>query len=143
MSEKLTPKQERFAQRLVAGESQSDAYRAIYPHCRQWQAKSIHEAASKLAAKVAPRVEELRAPVIAEARYMLKEAMQDAESARRQAMLLGQPGAAVSAATLKCKLNGLLVEERRNERRPLEDLSDEELERIIERAQREAGVTLQ
>ena len=51
---------ERFAQLLAEGRSQADAYREIYPVSRHWQADSIHVRASKVSAKVMPRVRELQ-----------------------------------------------------------------------------------
>jgi hypothetical protein len=58
----LTPQQEKFAQGVASGLSQSDAYRAAYPKSVGWKADSVHQAASKLIAdtKVSPRVAELR-----------------------------------------------------------------------------------
>ena len=38
----------------------------------------------------------------------------------------------VAAVTLKAKLNGLLVEDRRNERTPLTDMSDDQLQQVID-----------
>lgn len=43
--------------------SQSDAYREVYPRSVKWNDKSVHEAASKLYAKVKPRVEFLQAEI--------------------------------------------------------------------------------
>ena len=51
---------ERFAQLLAEGRSQADAYREVYPVSRRWQANSIHARASKVSAKVLPRVRELQ-----------------------------------------------------------------------------------
>lgn len=63
---KLTPKQEKFCQEIVKGASQSDAYRVAYKP-KKMKDKSIHERASTVAAdvKVASRIQELMAPVIA------------------------------------------------------------------------------
>lgn len=59
VSERLTTKQELFVQRLVAGSSQREAYRAAYG-CVGWQDSSVDCAASKLmaVAKVSQRYEE-------------------------------------------------------------------------------------
>ena len=51
---------ERFAQLLAEGRSQADAYRGVYPASLRWQADSIHVRASKVNAKVVPRVRELQ-----------------------------------------------------------------------------------
>jgi phage terminase small subunit len=57
----LTPKQEQFAQSIVAGMSQADAYRSAYSTKRMAD-KTIWENASRLMAdsKVKARVQELR-----------------------------------------------------------------------------------
>lgn len=57
----LTPAQERFCQAVVAGKSQSDAYREAYPISRHWKATTLHETASRLAAnrKVITRIQTL------------------------------------------------------------------------------------
>jgi hypothetical protein len=88
----------------------------------------------------------LSAPAIKRLQYKLEDAMREAEEARVLAMADKKgAGAAVSATALKAKLNGLLVEDRKNERRPLSDADDAELQSVIERAAKEAGigVTLQ
>lgn len=58
----LTPKQEKFAQVYVETGNASEAYRQAYG-VQKWADKSVWEAASKLLAnaKVAPRINELRA----------------------------------------------------------------------------------
>jgi len=63
----LTPQREKFAQIIVSGENQSDAYRQAFK-AGKMTAKQIHEEASKLAAnpKVAQRIAELRALVVKE-----------------------------------------------------------------------------
>lgn len=58
----LTPKQEKFAQLIAGGKSQADAYREAF-NVRTTKPKTIHEAASKIASKVAPRIAELRSQV--------------------------------------------------------------------------------
>jgi hypothetical protein len=49
-------RQEQFAQLIAQGLTQSDAFREIHPRSRRWKPASVHEKASKLAAKVQPRV---------------------------------------------------------------------------------------
>jgi len=58
----LTPQQESFAQKVVSGETLSDAYRASYKAGRM-TAKTIHEAASRVAAdgKVGARLRAMQA----------------------------------------------------------------------------------
>lgn len=54
----LTSQQEKFAQGIGSGLSQSEAYRQAYPRSRQWADKSVWEKASELAKniKVSQRV---------------------------------------------------------------------------------------
>lgn len=56
---------ERFAQLLAEGRSQADAYREVYPVSRRWKSDSIHVRASKVSAKVLPRVRELQQAIAA------------------------------------------------------------------------------
>lgn len=139
----LTQRQEAFCLAFIETGNASEAYRRAYKP-KHMSAKSVHEKASHILAegKVQARVAELRAPMIARAQYGLERAMEEAETARRLAMLMGQAAAAVSAVALKAKLNGLLVEDRRNERRPLQNMDDAELDRQIERYATEAGISV-
>ncbi len=60
----LTAKQEKFAQNIIQGMSQADAYRSAYNTARMTD-KTIHENASRLAndSKVAARITELRGQI--------------------------------------------------------------------------------
>ncbi len=60
----LTAKQEQFAQNIIKGMSQADAYRSAYSTARMAD-KTIHENASRLAndSKVAARIAELRGQI--------------------------------------------------------------------------------
>ncbi len=60
MTNNLTSAQEKFCQLIVDGSNQTDAYLQTYPKSNDWQIKSVHEAASKLVAKLSPRIDELR-----------------------------------------------------------------------------------
>lgn len=148
MAVKLSPQREKFAQCIVKGMSQSDAYRKAFPNSLKWKDKTVHARASEMAADgmVKGRAQELRKPVVAKVRYELEDAMSEADAARVLAM--SDPkgaAAAVSAVQLKARLNGLMVEDRKNDRRPLSDIDDAELTTLIERAAKDAGigVTLQ
>lgn len=130
----LTAKQETLAQNLASGMTQADAYRSAYPASKTWKKRALYAEASKQAKNpdILRRVYELRAPVIERVRYELEDAMREAEAARRLAMADPKgAGAAVSAVALKAKLNGLMVEDRQNERTPFSELSDDELDRAI------------
>lgn len=139
----LTPKQETFAQQLSKGASQADAYRKAFAP-KRCKDKTIHEKASRLAAdgKVKARVSELRGPIVAKVRYEIENAMAECDEAIALAKEKGNPGAMVAAVQLKSKLNGLLVEDRANKRRPYEDMEDAQLDRAIQDKAQEAGMSV-
>jgi len=109
----LTSKQEAFAQAIVSGKNQADAYRAAFS-AEKMKDTTIHVKASELMAdgKVTVRVAELRAPVVAKLQYGLEEAMLEAADSFRVAKAKENGGAMVAAVQLRAKLNGLLVEKR-------------------------------
>ncbi len=109
----LTSKQEAFAQAIVSGKSQADAYRKAFS-AGKMKDTTIHVKASELMAdgKVTVRVAELRAPVVAKLQYGLEAAMLEAADAFRVAKAKDNGGAMVAAVQLRAKLNGLLVEKR-------------------------------
>lgn len=78
---KLTAKQEKFCQEIVAGKSQADAYRAAFQPKRASN-KTIHEEASKIAAmpKVGTRISELMLPAIKEVQVTRVEWLKKMES---------------------------------------------------------------
>lgn len=70
MKNKLTAKQEKFAQELAKGKSQRVAYRAAYPNSRKWKDSVVDSRASTMFNKndkVMARYNELRARVVKEA----------------------------------------------------------------------------
>lgn len=109
--DKLTAKQEAFCQAVVSGMSQSDAYRKAY-NAKKMKAETVQQSASRLMAdrKVAARVETLRRPVVEKVQYGLEQAMLEAKEAFDIAKEKENGGAMVAAATLRAKLNGLLIE---------------------------------
>ena len=56
-----TPAQEQFAQLVASGKSQSEAYRTAYPKAKAWKDEAVWTRASRLFAKVLPRVDAIRA----------------------------------------------------------------------------------
>jgi phage terminase small subunit len=108
----LTPKQERFAQEIASGKSQSDAYRAAFNVSPSTKAETIHKRASELIQKgvIAGRVEELRKPIIEEVGITLKSHLDDLKVLRNAAVQNGQYGAAISAEIARGKAAGIHVE---------------------------------
>lgn len=116
----LTSKQEAFAQAVVSGMTQADAYRKAYSTGKM-KAETVQQSASRLMAdrKVSARVAELRAPVVEKVQYDLEQAMGEADQALQLALKKEHPGSMVAAVTLKAKLNGLLIEKREDVTDPL------------------------
>lgn len=104
--------QEKFAQEIVKGKSQAEAYRIAYPKSRNWKEKTLYNRASELMAngEVAGRVDELRAPVVQKvqvtAEYVLGTIMEVVEVSRqiKQAPdgsdVMVDPGAALKGSEL-------------------------------------------
>lgn len=60
-SDKLTAKEERFAQLIARGMTNSDALREVNPGCLKWKSETVWSKGSELAKKVSARVDEIRA----------------------------------------------------------------------------------
>lgn len=106
----LTPKQIKFAQSIVSGMSQADAYRTAYPN--KMSDKTIVEAASRQMAdsNVLAMIEKLRAPVIKRAQITLENHLNDLQSLRNMATEEKQYSAAISAEVARGKASGLYIE---------------------------------
>lgn len=126
----LTPKQEAFAQAIVTGVSQSDAYRASYKVKESTKAESVNVAASKLMAdaKVRLRVAELREPIAKKAQITLESHLEDLMRLRNMAAKEKQYSAAISAEIARGKASGVHVEksEQTVSTRTLDPLKDED-----------------
>lgn len=102
------PRNERFAQLIAAGWTQSAAFRDVWPHAREWKPESVHTAASRKAAKVAPRVAVISAEAAAQAGVALQDMIRQADLDHAVARACRNASAAIKATTLKAKLCGLL-----------------------------------
>lgn len=107
----LTEKQEIFCQELIKGATKADAYRAAYD-CRRMKAATVRQRAKELADKpaVAARMEELRAPAVAEAQVTLTKHLNDLKDLRDEARRKGKYAAAVQAEIARGKASGLYIE---------------------------------
>ena len=114
-NQKLTGKQEQFCQLTVAGlhGSASDIYREVYVPKKATK-KSINEMAAKLMrnTKVISRIEELRAPVVAETRFDLTWCLNRQNDAVTLAEETGNAGAMSGAAREIGKLSGIYPSEK-------------------------------
>lgn len=108
----LTPKQEAFAQAIVTGVSQSDAYRAAYKVRLGTKPVSINVAASKLMAdpNIALRVAELREPVAKKAQMTLESHLDDLLRLRNMAAKEKQYSASIAAEVARGKASGVAVD---------------------------------
>jgi phage terminase small subunit len=138
----ITARQEAFAQGIVSGKSQSDAYRTAYPN-QKASAKTVTEAACRLMtnSNVVARVKELREPILEKMAYGLQDAMRETLRALELAEAKGHTTAMIMATNLRSKLNGLLVERREVAvLTEVQRLDDDELDRLIALKAREAGL---
>jgi hypothetical protein len=113
---KLTPKQEAFAQAIVTGINQSDAYRAAYKVRPGTKPVSINVAASKLMAdaNIALRVAKLRETVAKKSQITLETHLSDLLSLRDMAADGKQYSAAIAAEVARGKASGVHVEQSQN-----------------------------
>ena len=74
----LTPKQERFCQEIVTGQTLSDAYDMAF-HPRKASKKSINERASRLRknSKIVARIRELQTPVVAQVQRTMADRLNE------------------------------------------------------------------
>ena len=112
----LTPKQEAFAQAVVTGLTQSDAYRAAYKVRPGTKAVSINVAASKLMAdpNISIRVAKLRETVAKKSQITLETHLSDLLRLREMAAKGKQYSAAITAEVARGKASGVHVERSEN-----------------------------
>ena len=108
----LTPKQEAFAQAIVTGVNQSDAYRAAFSVGAKTKPETVNQAASRLMAdsNVAARVEELRAPVAKKAQITLESHLDDLLRLRNMEAKEKQYSAAITAEVARGKASGVVAD---------------------------------
>lgn len=137
----LTPKQEKFAQLVVSGKSLSDAYRGAFAVKERTALKTINDNASQLMARtgVAQRVDSLRVEhmsrVAEEVTYEYKDAMRELDEVIKFARERNNPSALVAALSLKQKISGLHVEDRKNDRNPVAGMSSDRVKAALEALQ--------
>lgn len=104
----LTPKQENFCLAYLETGNASEAYRRAYD-AENMSPATINVKACELIGndKIAVRISELRAPIIAKARLTVEDLLAELEEARQIAIQTETPAPAVSATMGKAKLLGL------------------------------------
>ena len=143
----LTTKEEAFAQARAAGATQIEAYQMSYATSATTAPATMRSEASKIEGRVrvSERIAVLREQMSAkvvdaigeEAAYEREHAMAELHRALVMAEKLVNPGDMVKAILGKCKVSGLLVEDRKNRRGPFDDL-DADRARAARVAVREA-----
>lgn len=128
----LTPKQEAFAQAVVTGKTQADAYRHAFDASKM-KAETIQSKACLLMAdgKIRARVAELRQPVIEAAQITLAAHLSRLAELSDKAEQEGKYSAAVTAEIARGKASGLYVEKIEHSGGIAHTLSDEELDAKI------------
>lgn len=107
----LTPKQESFCLAFIETGNASEAYRRSYDAVNM-KPESVAVNASKLlaSAKVALRVEELRAAIVERHQFTVDDMVRQLDEDRKFARDLETPAAAISASMGKAKVLGFLTD---------------------------------
>lgn len=107
----LTPKQEDFCIAYIETGNASEAYRRAYDSSKMGDA-TINRAAKELIdnPKIAARLAEVRAPVIAKAQITLETHLYDLKALRDKADAAEKYGPAIAAEIARGKASGLYVE---------------------------------
>lgn len=110
MADKLTPKQEQFAQKVLQGETQSDAYRFAY-NAKNMSDKTIWEEASVVAAnpKVAARLFEGQKAAQERNLVTVESITRELDESRALAIEQDLAGEMTKATMAKAKIHGLDV----------------------------------
>lgn len=108
----LTPKQEAFANAIVTGVSQSDAYREAFNVGPKTKPETVNQAASRLMAdsNIAARVAELREPIAKKAQITLESHLDDLLRLRNMATKAMQYSAAITAEVARGKAAGVVTD---------------------------------
>lgn len=144
------PKYDLFARLVARGMDQAQAYReaASKPDASP---KTSYEQGARWARKMSARITELRvdgaaavkSAAKAEYVYEYEDAMREADEIMALARSKEDPSGMSRALALKVKVAGLEVSARGNERAPLRDMDDSQLEAFIRENAAKAGMTLQ
>ncbi len=112
LDNKLTAKQEAFAQAVASGLNQSDAYRKAFNPKKNIKLDTVNQMASRVMAniKVASRVVELRRPAVEEVGLTLAQHLRDLKALRDKADASEKYGPAVAAEVSRGRAAGLYVE---------------------------------
>jgi phage terminase small subunit len=108
---KLTPKQEKFCQKLIETSNATEAYRQAYDaEGMKPEVISVKACELQKNGKVAVRIKELQALHQKRHEVTVDSITAELEQARALALKVEQPAAMVSASMGKGKLHGLLID---------------------------------
>ena len=132
MKVRLTVKQDNFCRVYVETSNQSEAYRQAYD-CEGSLPLTIRKRACELMdkPKIVVRIAELRAGHARRHNMTMDTLTHELDEAIEVAKSIDQPASMVSAIMGKAKIHGFLTEDRPNERNPIKDASDEELDKRL------------
>ena len=107
----LTTKQETFAQEIVKGSNQADAYRIAY-NASNMKDETIWSNASRLIIedKIQKRIKELRRPAVKKVHLTLEKHLDDLLELREKAKNDEKWSSAIQAETVRGKAAGLHIE---------------------------------
>jgi hypothetical protein len=134
------PKRESFAQSVANGTSLVDAARSAgYETSRAYKTASELRKRADIAARIQEILEKRTKLNVVHDVYGMRECLAETDEALQMARTNGQPSHMVAAITLKAKLVGLLVERRQIDYKNVGELSDAELESLIQSAEASAA----
>lgn len=109
---KCNAREERFAQLVAGGMSQSEAFRIANPGARQWIDKTVHAKASEMAARprVRARIDEMLAQSAQQVVFTLADHLRNLETISKAALLAEDFSAAASAEVARGKASGFYVQ---------------------------------
>lgn len=134
----LTPQQERFAQLVVEGHNQSDAYVLAFPNAEKWKSTSIAVAGSKLMAldNVSQTIAGYRHEASKKTVLTLDSHIAELERLKNLALEAGKFEAAIGAEVHRGKAVGLYVTKTEDVtdpmRKALGRMKPEQLESVID-----------
>jgi hypothetical protein len=130
------PKHEAFAKSIAAGTNLVDAARAAgYGEARAKTTGSELRKYPKIMERIAELLERRAGLAEVHGVFDMRTAIAECDQARDLAFGLGNANAMIAATTLKAKLTGLLVERRQIDYKNVGELSDAELESLIQSAE--------
>jgi phage terminase small subunit len=108
----LTEKQELFAQSIVAGMNNADAYRKAYNVKPNTKMNTIYSTACQMASspKIAQRIAELRKPSVRKLEITLEKHLSALQIIRNMAMKAGKIELALNAEMALAKASGVVTE---------------------------------